>query len=133
MAALIGGAMWLHSFLMADIPNSPEWMLLFHGSAAGFDLLILFCASFFLEPEIGTDIEVLSLISIVGNFLGWIAYISYISSNYYNSFMYILTICTAARLLTKGGHGDGFTCGPWFRMVHSWRTNGLKQNFGGLD
>jgi len=133
MLALIGGAIGLHSFLMADIPNSPEGMLMFHGSAAGLDLLLLFCARFFLQPEMSTDIEVLFFLSILVNFFGWLAYIAYATPIYYDSSMWALTVLTAARLLTKGGHGDGFTCGPWFGVVHSWRTGRGKQNFGGVD
>jgi len=133
MLALIGGAIGLHSFLMADIPNSPQGMLMFHGSAAGLDLLLLFCARFFLQPEMTTDIEVLFFLSILVNFFGWLAYIAYAPPIYYNSSMWALTVITAVRLLTKGDYGNGVTRRAWFGMVHSWRTGRAKQNFGGLD
>jgi len=133
IALLICAGFVTHAYILRDIPNSPEWMLVFHGTAAAFDLLILFCARFFLNSDIRTDFEILSLLSVLGNFLGWIAYLLYYSPIYYDNGMYFLAIITALRLIIKGDHERNIASYSWLALVRGWYRRGVQSNFEGDD
>jgi len=133
IAALICAGFVAHAYILRDIPNTLEWMLVFHGTAAAFDLLILFCARFLLSDDIRTDFEILSLLSALGNFLGWIAYILYYSPIYYDNGMYFLAIITALRLIIKGDHERHIISNSWLAVVRGWYRCRVQPNFERSD
>ena len=133
IALLICAGFFTHAYILRDIPNSPEWMLFFHGTAAAVDLLILFCARFFLENDIRTDFEILCLLSVLGNFFGWIAYLAYLPPIYYDSGMWALTAITALRLMIKGDHEDNTVSNSWIALVRGWYRCRVQSNFERID
>lgn len=96
-------AMALHADLTANIQNTDAGMLLFHGSAAIFDLLLIYLVPVFLSGQLANDMEALCIASIVANFVGWIAYTAYAPPIYYDTFMWGLAYVQWARLFIMGG------------------------------
>lgn len=100
--------MELHSLLLANKPNTDEGLLGFHLSAAVFDLLLLNIAPRFVSGRLCSDMQILCLVSIVANYLGWLAYTAYASPIYYNSFMWGLCYVQWGRLLLVDHHGSDY-------------------------
>jgi len=97
--ALIGWLAWyVHMYVTATLPNTPEGMLLFHGSAAAVDLFLVYSAPRLLEGKLCDDIQTLCLVSIVGNALGWALYLAYLPPVFYDTFMGMLCYVQLARL-----------------------------------
>lgn len=100
LTALI--ALWafnmVHSEIATFLPNSPLGMLLVHGSAGLIDLGLIYCAPTFLSGPVCDDTEILCLISIVANFIGWLLYLAYTPPEFYNSFMWGLGCVQSVRL-----------------------------------
>ena len=96
-------AMALHVDLTANVQNTDGGMLLFHGSAAIFDLLLLYLVPAFLSGQLASDMEALCIASIAANFVGWIAYTAYAPPIYYDTFMWGLAYVQWARLFIMGG------------------------------
>lgn len=96
-------AMALHADLTANVQNTDSGMLLFHGSSAIFDLLLIYIVPIFLSGQLASDMEALCVASIVANFVGWIAYTAYAPPIYYNVFMWVLAYVQWARLFIMGG------------------------------
>ena len=67
----------IHDIVAAPWPNTREWMLAYHGSAALCDFALLACAANTLTGRLSFEMQVLCWFSIVLNFLGWIAYLAY--------------------------------------------------------
>lgn len=97
--AIFGASMGIHSMSTAHVSNTDGGMLVFHGSAALFDLFLFYMVPVFLSGQISLDMETLCIVSIVANFVGWISYMAYASPIYYNTFMWGLTYVQAIRLL----------------------------------
>lgn len=97
--AIFGASMGIHSMFTAHVSNTDGGMLSFHGSAALFDLFLIYMVPAFLSGQLAIDMETLCIVSIVANFVGWIAYTAYASPIYYNTFMWGLTYVQAIRLL----------------------------------
>lgn len=95
-------AMAAHANLTADVQNTDSGMLLFHGSASIFDLLLIYLVPAFLSGKIACDMEALCIASIVANFVGWIAYTAYAPPIYYDTFMWGLAYVQWARLFIMG-------------------------------
>lgn len=99
-------AMAGHAAATDQLPNTVEAMLLFHGSAALIDLVMLYAAPAVLHGRLCADVQTLLLASIVGNFAGWILYIAYVSPIFYNCFMWALTYVQLLRLFIPDHHAD---------------------------
>lgn len=99
-------APWLHSQVMADVPNTDEGMALFHAGAAAVDYLILCCAPRFISGRLCDDTQTLCIVSVIANCVGFYAYTAYASPIYYNTFMWGLSYVQWARLLLVGRHAD---------------------------
>lgn len=97
-------AMWLHAVALANIANTPTCMLLYHGSAAAVDLLLLFSAPLFLSGRLCDDMQAMNLASIIANFAGWIAYLAYAPPVFYDTFMQGLTYVQFIRLFIVDRH-----------------------------
>ena len=89
----------IHAEITGGLANTPESMLIFHGSAAFIDLLLLHCAPSLLSGALCDDTQNLCLVSIVANFAGWLLYLSYAPPEFYNSFMWGLGCVQSLRLL----------------------------------
>lgn len=78
---LYGCALWaadiVHHNLVAGVSNTPEGMLIYHGSAAATDFLLLVCAAHHLKGRLSTDMQMLCWFSMVANFCGWLLYLAY--------------------------------------------------------
>lgn len=98
--------MLVHARATETLPNSPVGMLAFHGSAALLDLLLLIAAPAALHGRLCTDCQRLLLASIIGNFVGWLLYMAYVSPIYYNCCMWALTYAQLLRLFIPDRHAD---------------------------
>ena len=105
-AAFILLTTYAHGWATRLLPNAPVDMLLFHGSAALVDLLLLFVAPAVLKGRLCVDSQRLLLASIVGNFAGWLLYMAYVSPVIYNTYMVALTYAQLLRLLIPDRHAD---------------------------
>ena len=99
-------AMYGHSWATSALPNTPAGMLMFHGSAALADLLLLYASPFLLRGRLCLDTQKLLLASIVGNFAGWLLYMAYVSPVYYDGFMWALTYVQLFRFFLPDCHAD---------------------------
>jgi hypothetical protein len=110
-ALAFGLMQWMHSFI--EVPNNPEGLLIYHGSAALFDLAAIFIASELLTGQLARDLNCLTLASIGINGLGWAGYLLYLDPIWYDSALTSLIIVSYLRLfVTRGGdvignHGGG--------------------------
>jgi hypothetical protein len=99
-------AMYGHGCATGQLPNTPVGMLLFHGSAALIDLAMLYAAPAVLHGRLCTDTQKLLLVSLVGNFAGWLLYVAYVSPIFYNTFMWTLTYAQLLRLFIPDRYVD---------------------------
>lgn len=99
VAVLIALAWFIHSQATIGIPNTPTGLLIFHGSAAATDLLLLYLVPRFVSGPLCDDMQLLCLLSIVANFAGWVAYLAYFPPVFYNVFMWGLAHVQFLRLL----------------------------------
>lgn len=104
MAAVLGLAIYIHSQCTAPLPNTDEGMLWFHGSAAAVDFFLLCITPYFFEGQLCDDMQTLSLVSIVGNALGWALYVAEIPPVLFNTFMWGLSYVQWARLFMVDRH-----------------------------
>lgn len=96
---LIYAVMRAHGLLTDDVPNTPYGMLIFHGSAALCDLMLICSIPLFLHGELCNHMEALCIASIAGNTFGWFAYMAYAPPDIYNSLMWVITFLQWGRLL----------------------------------
>lgn len=96
---LFYAAMVLHEICTVDLPNSPIGMFVFHGSAALVDLILLYAVPALLAERLCDDMQTLCLVSIVVNFVGWIAYMAYAPPIFYNVISWSLAYVQWGRLL----------------------------------
>lgn len=126
LALLMALVMWLHSLVMADVPNTDEGMAMFHGSAAALDFAILWCAPRFTAGRLCDDMQTLCLVSVIANYVGWIAYTAYAPPIFYNTFMWGLSYVQFGRLLLVDRHAD--TSG--LDLVRGFGRGRYQENFG---
>lgn len=110
-AALIFAA----SLLIHDVFLSELGGLLYYGSAAFFDLLVItWLANLKQTSRLTVSILRISLVSIVLNFTGWLMWISYLKPSLYNLSYIILYTCAIIALIKKEGLEDGsYTLDRW--------------------
>lgn len=108
LAAVMLLAMQAHSIALAGKPNTDAGMLAFHLSAAVVDLLLLNSSPRYVSGRLCSDMQILCLVSIVANFVGWIAYTAYAPPIYYNAFMWGLSYVQWGRLLLVDHHGADY-------------------------
>lgn len=104
MLFLILAAMLGHGIALEAIPNTPEGMLLFHGSAALLDWLLLIIAPYLLVGGLSQDTQWLLMASIFGNYVGWGLYMAYMPPVIYNFSMLLLTGVQIMRLFIPDSH-----------------------------
>jgi hypothetical protein len=113
-ASLMLLAIYGHGWATHQLPNTPIDMLLYHGSGALVDLLMLYAAPAVLSGRLCADSQKLLLASIVGNAVGWLLYMAYAPPVFYNVYMVALTYAQLLRLLVPDRHVDT-TRGPLVR------------------
>lgn len=106
--------------------NSDEGMALFHGSAAAVDFLILWCAPRFISGRLCDYTQTLCIVSVVANYVGWIAYTAYAPPIFYNTFMWGLSYVQWAVLLLVDRHADA----TGIYLVRGHFSGRYSQNFG---
>ena len=121
--ALILIAMYFHDVATERLPNTPIGMLLYHGSGALVDLFMLFSAPAILSGQLCTDTQKLLLLSIIGNFAGWLLYMAYFSPTFYNCVMLAITYVQLLRLFIP----DNYVSSPWVHLVRN-RDRGRASN-----
>ncbi len=100
--------MLVHGEATSGVPNTPGGMFLFHFSAALVDFFIIASLPGFVEGRLCDDLEMLCLVSMVANFIGFVAYMTYFSPFFYNAFMWSLAYAQLGRLFFTDHHGlDG--------------------------
>lgn len=99
-------AMYGHGWATHQLPNTPVDMLLFHGSAALLDLLMLYATPAVLNGRLCVDTQKLLLASIVGNAAGWLLYMAYAPPIFYNTYMVAVTYAQLMRLIIPDRHAD---------------------------
>lgn len=104
MLFMILAAMLGHGLALEEIPNTPEGMLLFHGSAALLDWLLLIIAPYLLVGELSRDTQWLLMASILGNYVGWGLYMAYMPPGIYNFSMLLVTGVQVMRLFIPDNH-----------------------------
>lgn len=114
-----GFALWLaniaHPALVSDISNTPAGMLVYHGTAAWIDLMLLACASSVLYGRLADDIQNLCMLSMAVNAAGWFLYLAYAPPITYNYAIGVLGYVQLARLFTMGLYGTDRVGGSLFR------------------
>jgi len=96
---LIYAVMQAHAFAMENVPNSPGGMLLFHGSAALCDLMLIYCLPWFVSGELCLHLESSCSVSMICNAIGWFLYLAYAPPSIYNTLMWSITYLQWGRLL----------------------------------
>ncbi len=100
---LFYAVMMMHELSTSSLPNTPAGMLMFHGSAALVDLILLCAVPVLLTGRLCDDLETLCLVSMVVNFLGFLAYLAYAPPAFFNWFMWGLAYVQWGRLLLVDG------------------------------
>jgi hypothetical protein len=99
-ALAFGLLQWMHSFI--EVSNDPQGLLIYHGSAALFDLAAIYIVSELLTGNLARDLNCLTLASIGINGLGWLGYLLYLDPFWYDSVLTSLIIVSYLRLFVTG-------------------------------
>ncbi len=126
-AAVLLAAIQVHGFATESLTNTPDGMFVFHVSAACVDLFLLYGAPKFLFGRLCDDMQTFCFVSIVVNFLGWLAYLAYAPPIYYNVFMWGLSYVQWARLLLVDSHDANYL---GINLVRSANNRRGKFNVG---
>lgn len=96
----------LHVVATAGMPNTPEAMLAFHGSAAALDVVLLCGTQFLISGRLCNDLEALFVLSVIGNAIGWWLYLAYAPPVIYNVMMWGIGYGQFCRLLYVDRYDD---------------------------
>lgn len=107
-AAIICLVQYTHQRCLAGVDNTPAAMLLYHGSAALADFLVIAVAAHCLKGQISQDIQSLNLIAMAVNCFGWIAYLAYAQPTAYNTAIGVLGYVQMVRLIWPGRHDPDY-------------------------
>lgn len=130
MLAIIIVAMVAHRYLTVSLGNTPIDMLLFHGSAMMTDWLLLWLvAPVLLQGRLLDWSQWLLVAFMIGNALGWILYMSYVTPSVYNTYMWVLTVAQWACLFIPDRTDEANTSDrSWFDMVCHRNIGGNSNN-----
>lgn len=135
LGALFWVAIQAHGIFTGPLPNTDFGMLVFHGTAALVDLLLLTCAPRFIDGRLCDDIQALCLASIVGNALGWAMYLANAPPDIFNTLMWGLSYVQWGRLLIvddaddvdiAGRMGVHLVCRPHFVGAQYYSQEAFK-------
>lgn len=122
VALLILVVMWSHATVTDALPNTPLGMLMFHGSAALCDLILIYSFPSLVKGQLCKDMEALCIASILGNTLGWFAYLAYAPPDFYNCLMWSITYIQWGRLLMADNDDPDFVGRFMVRGNHTGRV-----------
>jgi hypothetical protein len=108
MALFLWVAASTHAKAFADVANTPWGMFTYHGGAAMVDLLSLIVCSYGLQGQLSEAMQTSCLVSMVVNFLGWLAYILYAPPTAYNAAISGVSLVQLALLLFVGRYGSDY-------------------------
>lgn len=112
----------VHAFATQSLPNTPEGMHVFHGSAALADALLMLGVTRHLYGQLADDMEALCFASIIVNFIGWILYMAYAPPVIYNTLAYGVVYVQYLRL-TWVDRNDAYRLGVRLvRRAHHGRA-----------
>ena len=94
----------IHSYATASFPNTPEWMLIYHGSAAAVDLILLKCAPWLTDGRLCDDMQATCFASMSVNGLGWLLYLAYTPPVFYDTLIAGICYVQFFRLLFVDRH-----------------------------
>ncbi len=104
----VGFALWfcsvVHHALVIDVANTPAGMLAYHGAALMFDYATLVVSATLLTGRLGDDMQILCLMAMIVNFVGWILYLAYAPPVPYNYAIGVLGYVQWARLILGDHH-----------------------------
>lgn len=98
MIGMIALSAAAHAAAAYGVPNTPEGMLAFHLFAAMIDVFLFLMTPELLWGQLCRDTQIMMLASVAGNVVGWVLYMTYVSPDYYNTFMWFLTGAQVLRL-----------------------------------
>ena len=98
----------LHAHAFSDVANTPWGMFKYHGSAALCDFVTLVACSYSLKGLLSEAMQTTCFVSMVVNFLGWIAYLLYAPPTAYNAAISGVSLVQFALLLLVGRHGSNY-------------------------
>lgn len=97
-AAMLFALAETHSAATFDLPNSEVGMLVYHGSAATMDLILIYTLPALLAGKVCDDMQLLCLAFIVVNFVGFLLYMAFSPPIIYNTISWGLAYVQYARL-----------------------------------
>lgn len=95
---------WAHDTIAYPWPNTREWMLAYHGSAALCDYALLACAGALLKGRLAVEMQALCWLCIFTNAFGYFAYRYYWPATPYNTVMASLVYLQFLRLIILDRH-----------------------------
>ena len=94
----------VHDLVMLGCDNTPEMMLIYHGSAGAVDLLLLWIAQHRISGRLCDHIQASCIASVVINYVGYRLYMAYSPPDLYNYLIAGLCYVQYLRLLYVGRH-----------------------------
>jgi len=94
----------VHDWIMLGCANTPEMMLLYHGSAGAVDLFLLYLAQHCISGRLCDHIQASCIASVVINYVGYCRYMAYSPPDLYNYLIAGLCYVQYLRLLYVGRH-----------------------------
>lgn len=104
MIFAISMATVIHDWVMLDCANTPEMMLIYHGSAGAIDLFLLWIVQHHISGRLCDHIQASCIASVVINYVGYRLYMAYSPPDLYNYLIAGLSYVQYLRLLYVGRH-----------------------------
>lgn len=104
LAAVFLAVNTMHTMVTDSFPNTPGWMLAYHGSAAAVDYVLLRCSPWLIAGQLCNDIEALCFASMFINALGWVLYMAKIPPVSYDTLTLGIIYVQYFRLLFMDRH-----------------------------
>ncbi len=126
-AVVLAGSLWLHELALSDLDG-----LAYYGSDALCNLgVIILISGINPIPALVIRIQIICLLSIILNFLGWVAWYAYLHPLPYNVVFLLLYTWTLIALIRRdNGDVGGYGINAWrscFRFnAHPWVVNYCK-------
>jgi len=115
-------APWVHEFLTAEFPNTPEAMAVYHGTAGAVDWFLLYSAPRLISGRLCDDMQASCLASIVVNFAGFCAYMAYTPPVICNALIAGISYMQYLRILYVDRHDADYYSGAMVPGTYSVGT-----------
>lgn len=94
----------VHDMIMLGCANTPEMMMIYHGSAGAVDLFLLWIAQHRISGRLCDHIQASCIASVVINYVGYHLYMAYSPPDLYNYLIAGVGCGQYLRLLYVGRH-----------------------------